>query len=103
MTERKLPVLKREEVAALLGIKPKSVSQYLVESKEGGKYEKNPFPAPDDYFGRSPWWAEDRADEILKWAAKRPGQGAGGGPKPAEHAAIENAVAEDVSAERTAN
>lgn len=72
-------MLTRDDVAEILGIKPKSVSQYLVESKEGGKYELHPFPAPNDYVGRSPWWALGREDEIKKWAADRPGQGVGGG------------------------
>ncbi|MFB6392708.1 hypothetical protein [Polymorphospora lycopeni] len=74
-----LPVLDRKAVAELLGLEPKSISQYLFESRPGGRYEHHPFPAPDDRIGRAPWWRPERADEIREWAANRPGQGAGGG------------------------
>jgi hypothetical protein len=74
-----LPVLNRDAVAALLGLKPKSISQYLTESRPGGRYERHPFPAPDGTIGRAPWWHPKREDEIRAWAAARPGQGAGGG------------------------
>lgn len=77
-----------EDVAGLLGpgIKPKTVSQYLSESRQeprpdGTKrrYADHPFPAPDGRVGRAPWWRRERRAEILAWAAERPGQGAGGG------------------------
>lgn len=78
------------KVANLLGpdIKPKTVSTYLTESREWvgrgerrrkGRYADHPFPAPDDYHGKAPWWDPDRADEILIWRDSRPGQGVGGG------------------------
>lgn len=85
MAEGKPPVLTIAEVAALLGpsIKPKTVSQYLSESrpKKGrkGRYEEHPFPEPDGRIGRAPWWLPSRETEILTWAAERPGQGVGGG------------------------
>lgn len=79
MVGRELPVLNRADVAALLGLKPKSISTYLTESREGGRYETHPFPQPDGTIGRAPWWHPDRRDELLKWAAERPGQGVGGG------------------------
>lgn len=79
------------DVAALLGegVKPKTVSQYLAESRTGlgrdgkrkGRYADHPFPEPDGRVGRAPWWRLERRAEILAWAAERPGQGAGGGPK----------------------
>lgn len=75
-------MLSRDAVAKLLGLRPKSISQYLTESREGGRYEKHPFPKPDGTIGRGPWWDARRKDELLAWAAARPGQGAGGGPKP---------------------
>lgn len=72
-------MLDRTAVAALIGVKPKSVSQYLVESKPPGRYAKHPFPMPDGYIGRGPWWRVERTAEIKEWAANRPGRGAGGG------------------------
>jgi hypothetical protein len=73
------PVLSRQAVAVILGVQPKTISQYLVESKAGGRYATHPFPAPDGYIGRGPWWRRERESEIRGWAAARPGQGAGGG------------------------
>lgn len=79
MTEQEMPVLDRAAVAALLGVKPKTISQYLVESHGDGRYVAHPFPAPDGYIGRGPWWRREREAEIHAWAAARPGQGVGGG------------------------
>lgn len=72
-------MLNRTDVAAILGVSVKSVSQYLVESKEGGRYETNPFPRPDGRIGSGPWWLPKRKAEFLKWKAARPGRGVGGG------------------------
>ncbi len=47
-------MLNRAAVAALIGLKPKSISQYLTESRPGGRYEQHPFPAPDGTIGRAP-------------------------------------------------
>ncbi|MGX6604799.1 hypothetical protein ACWKSP_22125 [Micromonosporaceae bacterium Da 78-11] len=82
--------MNREDVAELLGptIKGKTVSTYLYESQvkvgrgpreRAGRYVKHPFPAPDGYHGKAPWWRLERADEILMWRDSRPGRGAGGG------------------------
>lgn len=72
-------MLDRTAVAELIGVKPKTISQYLTESREGGRYAAHPFPAPDGYIGKGPWWRVERADGIKQWAAERPGQGKGGG------------------------
>lgn len=82
MGEQEPLVLNRDAVAVLLGLRPKSISTYLTESREGGRYDKHPFPKPDGYIGRGPWWAGTRRDELLAWAAARPGQGVGGGRPP---------------------
>lgn len=74
-----VPVLTRDTVAKILGVLPKSISQYLVESKEGGKYAGHPFPAPDGRIGRSPYWVVAREREIREWADSRVGRGVGGG------------------------
>ncbi len=82
--------MNREDVAKLLGpdIKGKTVSTYLYESRplvgkgpreRRGRYADHPFPEPDDYHGKAPWWGLDRRTEILTWAAERKGQGVGGG------------------------
>jgi hypothetical protein len=90
------PFMNREDVARLLGpdIKGKTVSTYLYESqpeigkpdatgkRRRGRYADHPFPRPNGYNGKIPWWGLDRADEIREWAATRPGQGAGGGRPP---------------------
>lgn len=85
--------MNREDVAELLGptIKGKTVSTYLYESqaqvgrpdaagrRRVGRYAGHPFPAPDGYQGKAPWWRKERAEEIREWAVTRPGQGVGGG------------------------
>lgn len=73
------PVLDRTAVALLIGVKPKTISQYLVESKGEGRYVGHPFPAPDGYIGRGPYWRLERAKDIEAWNAARAGQGIGGG------------------------
>lgn len=77
--EEGMPVLDRTAVAAILGVRPKTISQYLSESKGDGRYVDRPFPAPDGYIGRGPWWYRRREREIQRWAASRPGRGVGGG------------------------
>ncbi len=69
----------RQAVAALIGVQPKTISQYLTESRPGGRYASHPFPKPDGYIGKGPWWRLGREREIRKWAADRPGPGVGGG------------------------
>lgn len=72
-------MLDREAVAAILSVKAKTVSQYLVESRPPGKYADHPFPKPDGSIGRGPWWKREREQEFRDWAAARPGRGRGGG------------------------
>ncbi len=67
-------------VGQLLGLSASSVSKYLTESHvQGGRYLHHPFPEPNGRIGNSPWWADDRAGEIVEWAQGRIGQGMGGG------------------------
>ncbi len=73
------------DVAVLLDVKPKTISQYLSESKQephpSGKprrYASHPFPEPTRLNGK-PVWAESRKAEILDWDSARLGQGVGGG------------------------
>jgi hypothetical protein len=54
--------------AALLGVEPTSVTRYRAR-REG-------FPEPLRHFGGAPVWTRE---QILDWAASRPGRGAGGG------------------------
>jgi len=77
--DTRAPVLDRTAVAKILGVQPRSVSQYLVDSKKGRRYADHPFPAPDGHIGRSPYWNLDRKDEISAWDEGRVGQGSGGG------------------------
>ncbi len=79
MSSEEMPVLNRQAVADLIGVKAKTISQYLVESRGEGRYAGHPFPPPDGYIGKGPWWRKERAGEIKTWAEKRPGQGVGGG------------------------
>jgi len=79
MSDKEMPVLDRSAVATILGVRPKTISQYLVESRGEGRYADHPFPQPDGYIGRGPWWHLGREKDIRTWAAARPGQGAGGG------------------------
>lgn len=64
------------------GVAPDTVTIYLRESRDGGRYESNPFPAPSGFVGRSPYWDADRADEIRAWDARRPGTGSGATGRP---------------------
>jgi len=67
------------DIAALLDMKPASVRFLRTQSKAGGRYAADPFPEPDITIARSPAWSAERADEIVAWNRRRPGQGAGGG------------------------
>ncbi len=82
--------MNREDVAELLGptIKARTVSTYLYESRplvgagdnqRRGRYADHPFPEPDGYHGKAPWWRIERKAEIVEWKESRPGQGVGGG------------------------
>ena len=84
-----LPVLTIDDIAALLGVKSRTVTQWMVRSLQtpdakGQRrlYADDPFPAPVRYAGKSPLWNRDQEEQIKSWNARRPGRGAGGGPKP---------------------
>lgn len=72
-------VLRHAEIAKLLDVLPRTVLQYRIESKAGGRYANHPFPEPDGYQGRSPCWAIGRTIEIREWDRTRVGRGKGGG------------------------
>lgn len=81
-------MLSIDEVATLLGVKSRTVTQWMVRSlptpdPQGRKrlYADDPFPVPDKYMGKSPVWRAERRPEFAEWSARRPGRGAGGGPK----------------------
>jgi hypothetical protein len=77
--------MNRAQVGALIGVAPDTITIYMRESREGGRYaeggEYRPFPAPDGKFGPSPYWLDSRADEIRAWAIGRPRHGVGGRPR----------------------
>lgn len=59
------------------GIKAATVSTYR------GRYADTlPFPEPNGYIGKSPYWRIERSEEIVAWNKARIGQGKGGGRKP---------------------
>jgi hypothetical protein len=76
-------ILDRTAVGALIGMQPNTITIYLRESLPGGRFESNPFPAPDGRVGGAPWWLPSRADEIREWDADRPRGGMGGRPRSA--------------------
>jgi hypothetical protein len=93
MSGRSLPVLTAQDVGRILGeyrprpkdpekepdtspLTAKSVSQYLVESKPGGRFANHPFPAPAGRIGQWPYWLPEQESEIRDWAVSRPGAGA---------------------------
>lgn len=73
MPERRF--LRTADVAALLGVKPETISVYRTRSRAGGAYAGHPFPEPDEVIGSAPLWFLERADEIKKWGADRRGPG----------------------------
>ncbi|MDQ0363408.1 hypothetical protein [Catenuloplanes indicus] len=89
------PFLNRDDVAAIGGVEPKTISQHLYESqveigadKRDGKFADDPFPIPDGRAGRAPWWYLERRDEIASWFERHPrrrkGDGIGGRPRKAD-------------------
>lgn len=68
-----------DALAALLGVKAATIRHYRTDSRPGGRYAEHPFPEPSGHLGQTPYWDPGRDGEILAWAAKRPGQGMGGG------------------------
>lgn len=90
------PFLNRDDVAEIGGVQPKTVSQHLYESgpevgrvkgepKVPGKFVDDPFPKPDGYLGKAPWWGKEREPEIRAWFGRHPrrqvGDGIGGRPR----------------------
>lgn len=69
-----------KEVAAYLGVSPKTVSHYRVDSAPGKRYAGNPFPVQDAMVSGSPIWLKSRLGEIQEWNKRRPGSGRG--PRP---------------------
>lgn len=76
------PVLDLRAVAEICGVTAMTVSNWMSDSKQGRRYAGNPFPAPDGYIGKSPWWDPKRRDEFGAWMTARPGRGVGGGRPP---------------------
>lgn len=70
-------ILTTAEVAEILGVTRQTVHKYVSESRpiDGCRYRDNPFPPPDDYAGRSPWWSAGRVNEIITWDLRRRGHG----------------------------
>lgn len=70
-----------QDIAAMLGVKPVSISGYRYASKPGRHYADRPFPAHDEMIAFHPVWRIEREDEIRRWfaALRRPRRGAGGG------------------------
>ncbi|MFB9686591.1 hypothetical protein [Amycolatopsis plumensis] len=56
-----------------------NVSHRAVANWRSRYADSHPFPEPDVIIGRTPGWSPARRSEIDRWAAARPGQGAGGG------------------------
>lgn len=83
-----LGVLLRSNVADIIGVSDRAVSNYLLESRPGGRYERNPVPEPTGYLdasaragwvpadqrrpGLKPFWSPDRADAWRAWRARVP-------------------------------
>lgn len=79
-------------VQGVESMRKQTISQHLFESREEiplakggkrrGKFASDPFPAPDDYLGKAPWWAMTRESEIVEWFERHPrrfvGDGIGG-------------------------
>lgn len=71
-----------DQIAERVGwnIKTARTMQYRANSRRAaGQSRPGDLPAPDHRYGRTPVWLVDTIDA---WEKRRPGQGAGGGPKP---------------------
>lgn len=62
-------------VGQLIGVTGRTVTQYLCDSTHGRRYSSRPFPQPDGYYNRSPWWSSHRTPEIIAWSEGRVGRG----------------------------
>jgi hypothetical protein len=85
-----LNFLMRSHIADLLGVDDKTVSDYLHDSKPGGKYADDPVPEPMGYLdarapegwvepaglrpGLRPIWSPDSRAEWQRWRANHPGR-----------------------------
>jgi hypothetical protein len=75
-----------KDVAALLGLRPKTVLSYLKESRETvgdkrGRYADHPFPPPRGRLHPTTvlWWKVEDAEAIREWDRLRPTQSHGRG------------------------
>lgn len=83
-----LTVLLRSHVAVILGVSDRTVSDFLQQSKPGGRYHDNPMPEPAGYQdatsptgwvpaterrpGLRPFWSPDQADALKAWRSGVP-------------------------------
>jgi hypothetical protein len=83
-----LTILLRSHIAALLGVSPKTISDYLEDSKPGQKYADDPVPQPEGYVsadapegwvppdqrgpGMRPFWNPDSRKDWLAWRERHP-------------------------------
>lgn len=80
MTEAKLLTL--PEIAERIGVTVDSIRVYhqrAARNRRDGNARPGDLPEPDRHYGRSPVW---KLQSIIRWEAKRPGRGVGGGRKP---------------------
>lgn len=76
------PYLTLEQVADDLGwtLKTARTLHYRASrNRAEGTVKPGDLPPPDHRFGRTPVWLEQTIED---WKDRRPGRGAGGGPKP---------------------
>jgi hypothetical protein len=73
-------------------LRPKTISQYLVDSKPGNRYADHPFPEPAYRHGLRPFWTPDQEAAIREWARSRPGPGHGGGRPWDQRSAAEKVI-----------
>lgn len=89
MVANPLNILVRSQVAHLIGVNPKTVSDYIEWSKPPkGKLADDPVPAPIGYLdsrapegwvpperrrpGLRPFWSADSRQQWLDWRARHP-------------------------------
>ncbi len=81
-------VLLRSHIAELLGVDRKTVSDYIEDSKPGGKYADDPVPEPVGYLdsqapegwvpadqrrpGLRPFWSPESRQDWLSWRQNHP-------------------------------
>lgn len=89
------PFLRITDVAAIGGVQPRAISEYLTQSRpevgkgakrRPGKYAHDPFPAPDlPRIGKAACWSLEREADIRAWFGRHPrrmkGDGIGGRPR----------------------